>query len=354
MSLFKRGNIWWSFFYVDGVRHQESTGTSNRRIAERIEQRLKDDAALSHHGLPKGDPKMTFETLAAYFIANASPRPHHLDRLKHLLPFFGGVELRHITKGLVRDYREARHRAKRMADATINRDVAVLRHLLYWAVEEGYMSANPLTRIRLAPERRTPRPVLTRAEELKLLAVAPDHLRELVVLALHTGMRRGELTYQRWEQVDLERGLLQVSRSKTLQGEGREIPLTARVTELLKARAKSSGYVFVYRDQPIGSIKTAWRTAIRSAKLRHIRFHDLRHTFNTRLLEAGVLREVRKALMGHVSGEGVHGVYTHVELPLKRDAIRKLEAWLEANTPSDSHASTTQQEEEGHDTSKAS
>jgi integrase len=59
-----------------------------------------------------------------------------------------------------------------------------------------------------------------------------------------------------------------------------------------------------------------------------VRFHDLRHTFNTRLLEAGVLQEVRKALMGHTSGQGVHGVYTHIELPLKRQAIAQLEAWL--------------------------
>jgi integrase len=341
VSLFKRGNVWWAYYYIDGVRHQESTGTSNRRIAERIEQRLKDDAALSHHGLATSDPRMTFEMLAAYFMANASPRPHHLDRLKHLLPFFGPVELRRISKGMVREYRDARHRAKRMCDATINRDVAVLRHLLYWAVDEGYLGANPLTRVRLAPERRTPRPVLTRSEEMKLLEKSPLHLRELIILALDTGLRRGELTHQRWEQVDLDRGVLQVSRSKTLQGEGREVPLTRRVKEVLEHRVTSSGYVFTYRGQPIGSIKTAWRTALRSAQLRHVRFHDLRHTFNTRLLEAGVLREVRKALMGHVSGEGVHGVYTHVELPLKRDAIRKLEAWLEVATPADSSHATT-------------
>src|SRR5208282_412750 len=57
-------------------------------------------------------------------------------------------------------------------------------------------------------------------------------------------------------------------------------------------------------------------------------FHDLRHCFNCRLMEAGVLQEVRKALMGHSSGEDVHSTYVHVELPMKRDAIRKLEVWI--------------------------
>src|SRR5207245_3286072 len=65
------------------------------------------------------------------------------------------------------------------------------------------------------------------------------------------------------------------------------------------------------------------------AGIRYFRFHDLRHTFNTRLMEAGVLQDVRKALMGHSSGEEVNSLYTHVELPVKREAIRKLEAWID-------------------------
>jgi integrase len=54
----------------------------------------------------------------------------------------------------------------------------------------------------------------------------------------------------------------------------------------------------------------------------------LRHTFNTRLMLAGVQQEIRKALMGHSSGEDVNSIYTHVELPAKQEAIRKLEEWL--------------------------
>src|SRR5258708_39505661 len=80
---------------------------------------------------------------------------------------------------------------------------------------------------------------------------------------------------------------------------------------------------------PIRIIKTAWKAAIRRAGIPYYRFHDLRHAFNTRLMEAGVMQEVRKALMGHSSGEDTNSIYTHVELPVKREAIRKLEAWVE-------------------------
>lgn len=353
MSLRKRGAVWWTYFYVDGIRHQVSTRTSNRRLAERIEQQLKDQAVLAHHRLPQVDPHMTFGALAARFLATAGPRPHHVDRLKHLLPYFADLPLVALTKAHVREYRTGRHAQRSLKDATINREVSVLRHLLYWAVDEGLLLNNPLSRIRFPPERRTPRPVLSVAEELALLAVAPSHLQALLIAALDTGMRRGELLTQRWEQVDLTRQVLAVSRSKTVEGEGREIPLTSRVLALLRDRRRSTGPVFTYGGHAIGTIKTTWRTTLRHAAIRHVRVHDLRHTFNTRLLEAGVLQEVRKALMGHVSGAGVHGVYTHVELPLKRDAIARLEAWWAAERTR-AHAETVRSsfvntQEDSHD-----
>lgn len=329
MSLYKRGNRWWAYFYIDGIRHQESTGTANRRLAERIAQQLQDEAVQRRYQLPTADPEMTFGALTAFFLANANPKPHHVVRLKHLVPYFADMPLRTITKATVREYREGRHRAKTLTDATINREVAVLRHLLYWATDEGYLGTNPLMRLRLVAERRTPRPVLTVAEEDVLLAHMPPHLHELTILALDTGMRRGELLQQHWEHVDMTRGLLLVTRSKTVQGEGREIPLTNRARILLEARRRDLGPLFTYGGHAIQSVKTAWRHAARRLS-RHVRFHDLRHTFNTRLLEAGVLREVRKALMGHTSGQDVHDVYTHIELPLKREAIAKLDNWLAA------------------------
>jgi integrase len=166
-------------------------------------------------------------------------------------------------------------------------------------------------------------------EEDKLLGAAPQHLAEIVMAALDTGMRRGELLGQQWEHIDFRRELLSVTRSKTPEGEAREIPLTKRLLDLLEVRRAEKGPVFLYEDQPLKSIKQSWKTALTNAGIRHFRFHDLRHTFNTRLLEAGVMQEVRKALMGHVSGEKVHSTYTHVELPAKRNAIARLEEWVE-------------------------
>jgi len=166
------------------------------------------------------------------------------------------------------------------------------------------------------------------AEEDAALGALPDYLRRIAVCALDTGMRRGEVLGQRWEDVDLGRRLLMVTKSKTIGGEGREIPLTARLCSLLSEQPRVEGIVFTFRELPLSWIRKGWLGALRRAGLRHFRFHDLRHTFNTRLMEAGVIQDVRMALMGHSGGSRVNSTYTHVELPVKREAIKRLQEWV--------------------------
>jgi integrase len=289
---------------------------------------------------------MKFGELAARFIASGSVRPHHLYHLRLLLPYFAEVPLLRLTKSLTDEYRRRRMAFSSIKDATVNRDLSVLRHILYWAVDEQLLAANPLARMKMARERGTRRPVLSVAEEDLLLAAAgPEHLHGMIIAALDTGMRRGEITSQRWEDIDFPRQLLFVTRSKTPEGESREIPLTKRLRELLLAHSKSSGNVFGYQGESVRIVKRSWKTALKRAAIRHVRFHDLRHTFNTRLMEAGVMQEIRMALMGHSSGGSkVHATYTHVELPAKRKAIAQLEAWVEIQRKQSGDATLAQPE----------
>ncbi len=331
MSLFKRGNIWWSYFYVDGIRHQSSTGTSNRRQAELIEAKFKEEVNGQRFQIITADHNMTFGELAARFVASGIARRHHHYHLKVLLGYFSDIPVLRLTKPMAEEFRrnrQAENPQHPCKDATVNRDLSVLRHILYWAVDERLLAANPLARLKMARERRTRRPILSVAEEELLLAAAPDHLRAMTIAALDTGMRRGEITSQRWEDIDFGHNLLFVTHSKTPEGESREIPLTDRLNSLLATTRKPEGIVFGYQGGPVRIVKRSWKTALKKAGIRHVRFHDLRHTFNTRLMEAGVLQEVRMTLMGHSPGNRVHSIYTHIELPLKRNAIRKLEEWV--------------------------
>jgi len=328
VSLFKRGNVWWSYRYINGVRHQESTGATSKRQAEAVELNRKNEDNARRNQLVEFDVDLTVAALVARFLSDGGPRPHHIWHLKSLLPYFGDIPVLRLNRNMGREYRAWRKKQDEVSDATINRALSVLKHILYWGVDESLLQANPLARLAMAPERRLKRPVMTLDEEARLVSALPEYLRRIVIAALDTGMRRGEILRQRWEDVDFSRKLLLVSHSKTAGGESRELPLTKRMLDLLQQKPQSEGVVFTHNGQTLSWIRKGFLGGIKRAGLRHFRFHDLRHTFNTRLMEAGVIQDVRMALMGHSSGSRVHSIYTHVELPVKRQAIARLEAWV--------------------------
>lgn len=327
MALWKRNGIYESHISVDGIRYRRSTGTSNRRLAEQLDRKHHDELLIRQNHLGQFNPTMPFGELVAKFIAEGHSKAWHLDRLKVLLPAFSETAIGNIGRGLVKQYRIKRHQQKKLTETTVNHDLECLRHILFWAVDEGFIQSNPLSRMKFERERRKKRQVLSMIEEELLLNEAAAHLQELIIAALDSGMRRGELLLQDWKDVDFGRRILFVTHSKTPEGECREIPLTTRLFDLLWQKRQDQGLVFTYKGRGITRIKTAWKAAIRRSGIRYLRFHDLRHSFNTRLMEAGVMQEVRKALMGHSDGGDVHSIYTHVELPVKREAIRKLEEW---------------------------
>jgi len=333
MSLYKRNSIWWYSIFSHGERVCESTGTSNRRKAERIEAARREELENRRHRLPTIDLDITVGAVAARFIAEGLATPYHLDRFTHLLPFFGEIPMRDLNRSLTRKYRQERCAEKpSLKPATVNRDLSVLRRLSNWAVEEGIVPANPLGRVHMERERRTKRPVMSVREERLLIAYAPVHLRQIILCALDTGMRRSEILGQRWEDVDFDNRLLHVTRSKTAQGESRIVPLTTRVYEMLLSIRKDQGIVFTYDNNPIKIVKTAWAASLRRSGLRHFRFHDLRHTANSRMMLAGVMQEVRREIVGHSSqhSRDMNDRYSQVGLAELKDAIRKLEIWLDA------------------------
>src|SRR6185437_16868441 len=108
--------------------------------------------------------------------------------------------------------------------------------------------------------------------------------------------------------------------------------MTQRLYELVSAEPLPEGPIFTHKGKQIHRIKTAWKTAVRKAGIRPFRFKDLRSTFNSRLIEAGVIKDVRKELMGHSRNEDTNDLYSHIELPVLREAIEKLEAWVARHT----------------------
>jgi integrase len=335
MSLWRRpSGIYESHIMLDSVRYRISTGTANKRLAEKIDRKHEEDLLARRFQVEQHEfrPTMKFAELATRFTASGVAKPWHLDRLKIILPYFAGMEIGHINKSVVERFRAHRHSQRKLTETTINRDLECLRRILYWAVDEGFLPANPLTRIKLEKPRRKKRPVMSLAEEGKLLLASAPHLKKINVCALDTGMRRGEILSQDWKDVDFPRRLLVVTHSKTAGGESREIPMTQRMYQMLLENPRAEGPIFTYEGKSLTRIKTAWKAAVRRAQIRAFRFKDLRATFNSRLIEAGVIKDVRKELMGHSRNEDTNDLYSHIELPLLREAVEKLEQWVAKHT----------------------
>ncbi|HYF37255.1 MAG TPA: hypothetical protein VD994_18280, partial [Prosthecobacter sp.] len=130
MSLIKRGNVYWSYFNQDGIRYQQSTGTGNRKQAEAIELKFKNEANSRRYQLVQFDLDLTVAALSARSLADGNPRPHHVWHLKSLLPYFGDYPVARLNRNMAADYRAWRHRTKDVTDATINRAISVLKHIL--------------------------------------------------------------------------------------------------------------------------------------------------------------------------------------------------------------------------------
>jgi integrase len=210
--------------------------------------------------------------------------------------------------------------------STINRELEIISKIFSLAIKYGVTYTNPCTEVPLLPENNKRVRYLFDDEEHRLLSVLTGprgHLFPLVVLAIGTGMRRGDLFNLTWEKVDFQRGLIYVPNSKT--GRDYAVPMNEDVRSTLRqlrSTIRGNGYVFINPDtaKPYTDIKTAFGTACQLAGIENLHWHDLRHTFGTRLAEAGCSEATIADLMGHSDPQTTRR-YTHATDRAKRAAV---------------------------------
>jgi integrase len=170
----------------------------------------------------------------------------------------------------------------------------------------GVLRENPATPVSLERENNERDRVFSLDEFQALMNVAPDHLKPILRTAYHTGMRKGEILNLTWDRVDLKAGLLRLRPEDTKTREGRTIPLTKELSEMLRNATiylDESGqrvqWVFTYAGKRILSVRRAFAVACRKAGIDNVVFHDLRHTFVTNMRRAGVDYFRIMAVTGH-------------------------------------------------------
>ncbi len=382
MSVYKRGGVYWYKFKFAGAVIRESTGLDNKdraRQAERTRHNAPDNSAA---GIVERKRPLLFSVAAdAWLKAKrgtgdwaAKTAVIEETNLGHLKTAIGKNLLTDIDHEDVAEY--WRHReGQKAAPKTISLELGTLRAILLYNDLDAQW-AGIRKRISLKKARKVGR-VLTLDEETALLAECRKSrsrsLRVVVLLALQTCMRYSELRLLRWRQIDFSRRVITIGESKTEAGTGREIPMTATVLQTLTFWAanfpnrKPNHYVFpaekygaagdefrpkVYATDPTEAIGT-WKEAWEAAKIRagvECRFHDLRHTGCTHLLEAGVGINDVTGIMGWSTSTAVRmirEVYGHTGPNARRNAMRKFESFLgnRSENPSEGAQKGAQSEE---------
>ncbi len=270
---------------------------------------------------------------------------------------FGEKPITEITPWAVESWRSGR--LKTVTKATANRDLAALKACLSKAVQWNVIPDHPLRRVKLSKEDRSAtvrflsadeekrlRAALTARDdtrraaragandwrrqrgypELPDLGVYGDHLTPIVLLALNTGLRRGEMLGLEWADVDLSHAILTVRGEGAKSGRTRYLPLNAEAVAVLKAwQAHATGdLVFPGENgERMFSLKTSWLKVARDAGLKNFRFHDLRHSFASKLVQAGVDLNTVRELLGH-SDFALTLRYAHLAAENKAAAVAKL------------------------------
>lgn len=191
-------------------------------------------------------------------------------------------------------------RLKIVAPATVLREINTISHAIDTARREWaiHLPQNPCKLVKrpTSPRGRTRR--LVRDEEQRLLSVADagrsPYLRPLIVLALETGMRRGELLTLEWKHVDLERRVAHLPLTKN--GDTRDVPLSRHAIETLTGLTTSGGKVF---NVAPNAVRLAWERLVRRAGVVDLHFHDLRHEAVSRLFERGLNVVEVSTISGH-------------------------------------------------------
>ena len=300
MGLFKRGSVWWMRFTYQGKQIKKSAETDDKKLAQRIYDKVKGEVAERKwfEKLPGKDrtfKEMMEKYMMEHSARNKAIKTHLRDKslADHLLDFFGDLTLIEIGPSQIADYKGKR-RAEGAAPQTVNNELSLMSHGFSLAIKDWeWVKENPVKKVSKEKVNNLIERWLTLEEEKKLLASSPRWLQEIILFAVNTGLRQGEILDLRWLEVDPARKTITILEQKN-QGKD-TLPLNEGALEVLRERLQvrrgETEYVFHTRNATRivpNNLHQAFHLALRKSSIEKLRFHDLRHTFATRLVQAGL------------------------------------------------------------------
>jgi integrase len=337
-GIYMRGNRWQIDTFYRNQRLQESFAT-----IEAAESNLFKMKSLVDEGRfmdKKRKPKDTLGEFAARYLdwcesMKEKAYTKKKARLNAAVEWIGkDILLGDVTREIIEKYQAERLtqpglKKKVAGKATVNRDVSVIRHMLQKGVEWSILSDNPLRGMKKFKETGRRLRYLTPEECQTLISACSPNMKNIVTLALHTGMRKSELLNLTWDSVNLREKYIELIDQKN--GERSSIPLTSTALKTLRSIPPrvDSKYVFTGKtpNTPFYDLKRQFEKAVIDSKLERVTFHVLRHSCASHLVMAGVDLVTVKEILRHKSIEMTMR-YSHLSPEHKKSAVQALEMAL--------------------------
>jgi len=377
MGLYRRKDSkqWWMSFTVNGRQYSKSTGTADKQTAQKIYDIVKAKIALGQWAPELQEKKpYTFTELVDKFREWAKGRMRSYDKdrkyvVNLLLEKFKDLYLDDFTAHTIEKL-QSEFLEKGYSVAYINKITGLLKSMFSKAVDWDMVDEGILKKIRKAKQLKGENKrlrYLTKAECEALIDACDPHLKPIVITALNTGMRKSEILNLKWKNVDLQNGFILLD--KTKNDERREIPINETLRAVLKTIPRRLDIPYVFYNPKTGKpyhkdLKRSFKTALKRTKvlkcsectyqeafkqnkdtcpvcnskmilqkgIEDFRFHDLRHTFASHLVMAGVDLTTVKELLGHKDIKMTLR-YAHLAPSHKTEAIQKFDAYLNKKIP---------------------
>ncbi len=313
--MFKRSGVWYTCIRYRGKKVQRSLGVrvgkkADMMLAQAIEAKIRTEIIEGSYFEKLVGHSKTFRDMMKKFMKEHSPKVSssmsvsYATSLTHLIPYFGDSNLLSISPKMISKYKVLR-KDEDAKPASINRELAMLSKAFNLAVKEWeWIKENPVSKVQREKENNERDRWLTEDEEKRLLDNCPEWLREIVVFALNTGLRQDELLSLEWSRIDLIRKTILIKETKN--GKPKTLPLNKIALGVINRRSKvksiKNDFVFFNRNgkkiDPC-NLRRSFYIVLREVEILNFKFHDLRHTFATKLVQRGIdLYKIAK-LLGH-------------------------------------------------------
>jgi len=334
-TIYKRGNSWCVGFTVNGRRVRETVGP-NKKIAQKVLS-LRMAQVLENRYFPPSRQvgRMPFNEFVQIYLERVVSLMKSIrterNRVKRWVKDLGMRPIGQITRAEIESWR--REKMSRCKPATINRDLSRLRHMLNIAMEWELLEKSPMQGMKFLRENNARTRYLSVDECHRLIdsCMAP-HIRAIVTVALHTGMRLGEILNLRWQDLDFSSGFILVRDSKN--GQARQVPMDSMISTLLRSWPRLSDLVFtsVLTGGRIVDVRTGFLNACKRAGLTDLHFHDLRHTFASQFVMSGGSLYTCQRVLGH-KAINMTQRYAHLSPTYKIKAIDRMNTLWAGATP---------------------